>query len=119
VVEGVLSAFVDAAIALLSFVAQIALAVLLASIRPWRYVLSPRFRASFNAQYDQRSIAAKWFALVWGSITLIASVAIVLGIVWLVLNSQQRTHDTHHRVSAAREAVSTLIRRFKHDPKDK
>jgi len=118
VIEGV-SALVEMAIAVASFVAQVAISLLLASIRPWQYVLSPRFRASFNAQYKRRNPVAKWFALVWGSIAVIASLVIVAGIVWLVLTSRQPTHDTHHRVSAARDAVSALIRRHKDDRKDK
>jgi hypothetical protein len=119
VVEGVLSAFVDIGIAAASFVAQVAVSVLSASIRPWRYVLSPRFRATFNAQFEHRSPVARWFALVWGSIALITSLVIVVGIIWLVLIWRQPTHDTHRRVSAAREAADTLIRHFKDDRKDK
>jgi hypothetical protein len=119
VVEGVLSAFVEIGIAVASFVAQVALSVLSASIRPWRYVLSPRFRATFNAQFEHRSPVARWFALVWGSIALVTSLVIVVALVWLVLTSRQPTHDTHRSVSAARDAVDTLIRHFKYDRKDK
>ena len=90
-IEGVLSGFVEIGIAVASFVAQVALSVLSASIRPWRYVLSPRFRVTFNAEFEHRSPIARWFALVWGSVALITSLVVVVGVVWLGVAALVRT----------------------------
>jgi hypothetical protein len=115
VVDGVLSALVDVASAVVSLIAETTVRLLVASIKPWRYLLSPQYRSSFDAQWKGRSTVAKWFALLWGCFTLIASLIIVMAILWLALPMRESTPPQHHRVV---EAVHSALQHLKHQRKD-
>ena len=73
--------------------------ILAASVRPWRYLLSPSFRTKINAQHSQSRPFFKWWELSWGFVVLLASVSIIAALVLLVSRTwSSRTVDsTEHR----------------------
>jgi hypothetical protein len=82
------SALAEAVLQLISVVfdplIELCFLILIASLKPWRYLLSRSFRAKVNAQYALSHPLLKWWSLVWGTAVLLASIAIVATIVWFV-----------------------------------
>jgi len=81
-VSAAASIFVEIIIPLISLVLEMSILILVASIRPWRYLMSATFRAEINAQYASRNQAIKLWHLLWGSVLLMASVAVIVGFAW-------------------------------------
>jgi hypothetical protein len=73
--------------------------ILIASLKPWRYLLSRSFRAKVNTQYALSHPLLKWWSLVWGTAVLLASIAIVATIVWFVsaLPPNRAAETSEHR----------------------
>jgi hypothetical protein len=83
-VSGAASLLAEVVLRLISSVLEICLYVLIASLKPWRYLLSRSFRARVNAQYAQSHPLLKWWSLVWETAILLAGIVIVATIVWFV-----------------------------------
>jgi len=81
-VSAAASLLADVIVPLVSFVFEMCMHIVLAGVRPWRYLLSPEFRAKVNAQYANTHPIIKWWHLLWGSVLIVASVAVVAGLVW-------------------------------------
>ena len=56
---------------------RLCLIILMAAIKPWRYLLSRSYRTKINAEFAQRHPFLKWWNLLWGTMALLASVAII------------------------------------------
>lgn len=82
-VSAAASIFADVIVPLVSFALEMCIVVLIASIRPWRYLISPAFRAKIKAHYAGKNAAVKWWHLFWGSVLLMASLTVVVGAIWL------------------------------------
>lgn len=76
-VEGAVSVVAEVLVPLWLGGLELAAIVLLASVRPWRYVLSPSFRAQTDAAMAGRSRLRKGWHLAWGSLAIAASIAVV------------------------------------------
>jgi hypothetical protein len=74
---------------LFSAAAEITLLVLVASVRPWAYAFSPRFRQATDLEFVGRSKIAKLGHLLWGTFFLAASIAVVAAIIWFFSSSQE------------------------------
>lgn len=83
-VSAAASIIADVIFPIVSFVLEMCLHILLASIRPWRYLLSSAFRANTNARYANVHPALKWWHLLWGSFLLVASIGVVVGLLCLL-----------------------------------
>lgn len=81
--SGVASLLAD----LISVVLDVCFYILIASLKPWRYLLSRSFRSRINAQYAQSHPLLKWCSLVWETAVLLSSIVIVGTIVWFVTAS--------------------------------
>jgi hypothetical protein len=68
---------------LVSGAAEVSLIILAASVRPWYYLLSPSFRATMNSRYAERGVIAKAAYLMWGGVAVLASIGVILTIIWL------------------------------------
>ena len=73
---------VEVAVAILMGVAELAVAVLVASIRPWRFVLSPQYRTRIAGELEGRHPMYRVFYFAWGTIALMASIVVVAGVWW-------------------------------------
>lgn len=77
------SFFAEIIVPLVSFALEMCIYILLASVRPWRYLLSSTFRAKVNAQHASKSPVIKWWHLLWGSVLLVASASLIVSLVLL------------------------------------
>jgi hypothetical protein len=78
------SLLAEVVLRVISGVLEICFYILIASLKPWRYLLSRSFRARVNAQYAQSHPLLKWWSLFWGTAVLSGSIVIVAAIVWFV-----------------------------------
>ncbi len=78
------AAAVEIVATVLIAVVDIAVLVLVASIRPWRYVLSPEYRAATSKELAGRHPLYRALYLAWGSIALVASIGVIVGAWWLI-----------------------------------
>lgn len=83
--------------------------ILLASIRPWRYLLSPRFRAKVNAQHASKHSIIKWWYLLWGCMLLVASVTVVAGLVWFWFQLRSETEPPLGLHQQAVEKIEQVV----------
>jgi len=96
------SLFAEILVSLISFALEICLYILIASIRPWRYLLSPTFRAKINAQHASKSALSKWWHLICESVLLIASAGLAAG---LILLWPQLASDTKPQPGLRQQAI--------------
>lgn len=110
----------DIIVPLVSFVLEMCMHILIASVRPWRYLLSPMFRAEVNAQHSQKHPLVKWWYLLWGSFLLIASVAVVYGLFWFwsLANNQPEPPPTL-RQQAVEKIEQTVVDKLKKHQENK
>jgi hypothetical protein len=89
---------------------ELAIVILAASIRPWRYILSPSFRRAINEEYAQRGKWQKWFALGWGTAALITGIALIAVAAWTVLAWRESTAsaDKQHKLESAQHAIGAI-----------
>ena len=87
--------------------------ILIASARPWRYLFSPSFRAEVNAQHAHKHPFIKWWHLLWGSLLLVASLAVVAGLIWVwsLANPEPEPPPTL-RQQAIEKVERTVIDKF-------
>lgn len=76
------AAVVEAAILLMLGAFEIGLAVLVASMRPWRYVFSSTYRNEVEARLSDRGVMLRVWYFAWGTLALLASVAVITVLVW-------------------------------------
>jgi hypothetical protein len=88
VVEGFVSVFADIFMGLL----QVIIEIILASIRPWRYLMSRKYRAQLDMQYAESPII-KYFHLLWGSLLVLTSILIVVWLLWFFVIKPQPAPD--------------------------
>ncbi len=97
-VEALPNLLLDFVPALATGICDVAVATFAASIRPWRYVCSSKYRARIHAELSGRPALARYWYMAWGSFAVVAS-AILMGAVLLLLTSAQR--PGHSAVSQA------------------
>ena len=97
-VEGAASV-VEIVIAIAKSIADLAALVLVASIRPWRFALSPEYRTKVVAELEGRHPFYRVVYFAWGSVTLVASIIVVAGIWWFFASQPARESPPPSRVS--------------------
>lgn len=108
------SIFAEIIVLLASLALEMCVLILLASIRPWRYLLSSTFRAKINAEHAKRNPVIKRGYLLWGSVLLIASVAVIIGLVSLWPRTRTDTQPPHGlRQQAVEKAQHAVLEQFK------
>ena len=90
-VSAAASFFADILVPAVLFVFEMCMYVLLASVRPWRYLVSSAFRSKVNAQFVSANPLVKLWHLFWGIALLIASLAIVVGLIWFMSHMDHGT----------------------------
>jgi len=102
-------------IPLVSLVLEVSIFVLLASIRPWRYLISSAFRGEIDARYVGRNQVIKLWHLLWGSVLLMASIAVVVGVTWAWLHMRTETQPPRSLrqlgVEKAEQVIMENVRR--------
>jgi len=88
------SLFAEIIVPLVTFTLEMCIYILLASIRPWRYLLSSTFRTKVDAQHASKSPVIKWWHLLWGSVLLIASASLIVGLVLLWFRTDPKLPST-------------------------
>jgi hypothetical protein len=91
---------------------ELCLLILIAAIKPWRYLLSRSYRTKINAEFAQRHPFLKWWNLLWGTMALSASVAIIsAATLFITSSSTTRTAKAgeHHRIF--HEIAHKIVRR--------
>jgi hypothetical protein len=86
-----LAPIAELALYALAALAEFSVYIIVASIRPWRYVLSPSYRQEFDAQYASRHPILKWLSLIGGILMLAASAIVAYAVITLFINSHQGT----------------------------
>jgi len=76
------AAIAEAAIALALVTLEVVVVVLVASIRPWRYVLSSIYRSEVDARLSDQGMVCRVWYFAWGTLALFASVAVIGVLVW-------------------------------------
>ena len=77
------AAVVEAAIMLMLGAFEIGLAVLVASMRPWRYVFSSAYRDEVDARLSDRGVVLRAWYFAWSTLALLASVVVIVALVWV------------------------------------
>ena len=93
--------------------ADIAAAVVSASIRPWRYVLSSSYRENVESTlFGRHAIVRLWY-LYWGTFSLLASAAVLAGLVYLFMQPSGSAHTQlkEGAIKAAASAASAAMSR--------
>lgn len=106
------SLFAEFVIPFVSFVLETCIYILIASVRPWRFLLSPTFRAEINARHAHRHSLIKWWHLLWGTFLLVASLAVVYGLFWFLASNQPEPKPTLQE-QAVEKIEKTIIDKFK------
>ena len=112
-VSAAASFFADVIVPLVSFVIEACMHILVASARPWRFVLSASYRAEVNSQYSQRYVLLKWWYLIWGAIALVASIAVLAGGSWFLLALFQPEPPHSLKQQAVERAERALVEKLK------
>jgi hypothetical protein len=83
--------------------AELTLIVLVASVRPWRYIVSPTYRGRIDLELSKRGVIARSWYMFWGTVVVLLS----LGIIWAVASvaSQQNHNSKPERLVQAATAV--------------
>lgn len=79
-----LPALLEFLLALVLGVAEVCVLIVVASIRPWRYILSSVYRQRVQDDLRGRSRFARAWYFWWGTVALVASITLVIGSIWLV-----------------------------------
>ena len=75
----------DLAVAIIAAIGQLFLVVILASIRPWKYLFSRRYREQLNAEWASRSRLLFFGYIFGGFLLLAASIAVIVGLLVILL----------------------------------
>jgi hypothetical protein len=82
-VEGIVAPLVEMAVALVSVLLEVCFWVLVASARPWRYVLSSSYRTQVDTQMKERSGLYRGVYLLGGTAALLSSIVVLFVLVRL------------------------------------
>jgi hypothetical protein len=112
--EAPVALFTEIIVPLFIGMVELFLMLLLASVRPWAYLLSPAVRARINAEFAHKPPALKLLHLSWGTILLVASIATVWGIVSFFSARAEDAPDTKASaaVELARKAARAAQKQF-------
>ncbi|APV48864.1 hypothetical protein BWI17_03720 [Betaproteobacteria bacterium GR16-43] len=77
-------AAVEVGVSILLAAADIAALVFVASVRPWRYILSSEYRATTSTELAGRHPIYRALYFAWGSLALVASLVLVVAAWWFV-----------------------------------
>ena len=77
------AAVVEVAILLMQGAFEIALAVLVASMRPWRYLVSSTYRSEVDTRLADQGVLHRLWYFAWGTLALLASVVAISALVWI------------------------------------
>ncbi len=110
-VEAAISVVAEMLLPLFLGIFEVAAVILVASIRPWRYVLSPSFRAKTNADLAERSALQKGWHLASGSLAIAGSMAIVAAGISIYRASVHERHDETKRERIVQKAEELLAKR--------
>jgi hypothetical protein len=110
VLEAPLAVVAEILVPLFVGIAEMALHVLVASARPWGYLLVPSFRRRIQADLSQRSLVARAWYMLWGTAAILASVAVVAAVWWFFQQSAKPSvpAERQHTEQLARKAASVL-----------
>jgi hypothetical protein len=78
---------------ILAGVADTSIRIVIASVKPWRYLFSESFRQKTNAQYARSNPLIKWWNLLRGFVALLLSIALVALIVLFFVSYEQAQRD--------------------------
>jgi hypothetical protein len=84
--EGIAAIVADAFIAIAAGVLDLFVRIVVASIRPWRYLLSRSFRERTNQQFIGKNLFIKGWFLFWGSIVAFLSLVVMGAIIWFFVS---------------------------------
>ena len=110
-IEGAVSVVAEILIPLLVGTLEIATMILVASVRPWWYVLSPSFRAKTNADMGGRSTWQRCWHLAWGSLAIAGSIAVVAAGISIYRSSVRERHDETKRERIVQRAEELFAKR--------
>jgi hypothetical protein len=82
-VSAVGSILAEILVPLVTFVFEVALHILIASTRPWRYLFSRSFRDEVNAQHADKHPFFKWWFLIWGFVSILVCLMVIVGLIWV------------------------------------
>ena len=92
-VEGIATVVVEIAIAIAQAALEISALIVVASIRPWRYLLSKDFRENTHMSFQGRSNIVKFWYLLWGTLAVLASLCICVALLWFFVFSPPVTPE--------------------------
>lgn len=88
--------------------------ILVASIRPWRYLLSSKYRAEIEAEFEKRNSFLKWLYLMWSGVSIVASIAVIVALIWFFADSAQKhKEDSSLRNQAMQKAEQAIASKIK------
>jgi hypothetical protein len=111
-VEAVAGVIAELVPAIVAGITDVAAMVLVVSIRPWQYIVSPNYRALTRVELGRRGVAARCWYMAWGSIASVSSV-VLLGTLALVLTSSHRP-DHLSKFQAVRRAEKVVAEHPQH-----
>ena len=112
--EAPLTVFADLVVTLALGAFEVSLLVLIASVRPWAYLLVPSYRARTKELLSGRSTLARAWYMTWGTLAVLASVLVVAGAVRLFL--EWREYETARTRTNAESVVRKALGALRPSP---
>lgn len=103
---------VELLVALIQGVVELSVLLLLASVRPWRYALSSKYKAEVDSHLLQRGRLARLWYFSWGSIALAGSIAVVAAAVWVTWQWAAAPPEPVDRAKVIRELGSAVQKKL-------
>ena len=72
-------------LALVAFIGTVLIAIIQASIRPWKYCLSGEYRKKIRCEWKDKSKFLKFMHVFGGFVALVLSIAVIGLILWFFL----------------------------------
>ena len=113
IVDAVVAPLIEVAVAVAAGMLQLAVTILVASIRPWRYVFSSAYRAELDREIRSRHILYKVLYFGWGTVAILLSIAVVAGIWWFFAAMEPAKPRPPGKASMTVEEVQKAVRDFK------
>jgi hypothetical protein len=110
---GILASLIaDIIVSLILGVLELCLHILIAAVKPWRYLLSRSFRTAVNAQHAQIHPFLKWWYLFWGTTAVLASITIIAAAVLFVsAPSTSRAPESSEHRHVLHQIARVIIRK--------
>ena len=90
-VEGIVAPFIELIAVIFSTVVEICIRIVVASVRPWRYLLSPSYRKKVMAQLEERSGLYRIAYLFGGTAAILGSILVLYFVVRFFFPQQEPT----------------------------